>query len=33
MHYGEVIEATFVARPNRFIAVVQIGDRVESVAI
>ena len=33
MHYGEVIEATFVARPNRFIAVVQIGDRVESVHV
>ncbi|MGN0099217.1 MAG: DNA/RNA nuclease SfsA [Candidatus Methanomethylophilaceae archaeon] len=33
MHYGDVIGATFVARPNRFIALVQIGDRLEKVHV
>lgn len=33
MHYGDVIETTFVARPNRFIAIVQIGDRLENVHV
>ncbi len=33
MHYGDVVGATFVARPNRFIALVQIGDRLEKVHV